>query len=244
MLATMNRLPPSTVNGADSSETFSMSTSKLFIASAASCKSILATNFCSCSLAVALAFADSIWRVLIRVTSFAASCNSSWPFFSLRASRCLSERNFLASSIFSCANRSASPNFSHSSCATSAEISSEALSLAEISPAASVIFFTASSASVTLAAACCCCIAFLRVSVSLRKTTSFSDACAPLFARACNSLEPVFETTSRNLFISASCSTRSDRASLMPLWIASAAASQSEIALTASSRGSTSIPLR
>mmetsp|Transcript_66904 Transcript_66904/g.193343 ORF Transcript_66904/g.193343 Transcript_66904/m.193343 type:complete len:389 (-) Transcript_66904:2525-3691(-) len=244
MLATMNRFPPSTVNGADSSDTFSMSASKLFIAFPASCRSIFATNFCSCSLAMALAFADSTCKALIRETSLERSCVSPCAFLSFRLSRCLSAKNLLARSTFSCACLSASPNFSHNSWATSAAISSELPSLAEMLAAASAIFFTASSASSTFAAACCWCIVRFLLSVSLIKDVSLSEACAPFFANSCNSLPPLLATTSRNFFISLSCSTMKARASLMPRVTASAAASQSAMALTDSSSGSVSIPLR
>mmetsp|Transcript_41316 Transcript_41316/g.124693 ORF Transcript_41316/g.124693 Transcript_41316/m.124693 type:complete len:245 (+) Transcript_41316:2594-3328(+) len=244
MLATMNRLPPSATSGAASSSALSMSALSAFMDSFASCMSIFATKRCSCSAATDLALDNSTFKALSLLINLDTSWLSSWPFFSFLLSFCLSIKNCLAPSNFSCAALSASPNFSHISCAVSADISELPLSFSfsDNSAAESVMRLIASSASATLASACCCSIALRLLSVSFLKFVSFSVDWAPRLAKAFNSLPPLFATASTNLLSSPSLSIKNSRACVMPFCTSAAAASQSATALTASSKGRTSMP--
>mmetsp|Transcript_9256 Transcript_9256/g.25932 ORF Transcript_9256/g.25932 Transcript_9256/m.25932 type:complete len:247 (-) Transcript_9256:2600-3340(-) len=108
MLATTKLLPPSWTRGAAASVAFSSSDSRPCTCPEASCSSILATNLCSCSLAVAFALARSTCTVLRRPLSLDSSAASIGELLSL----CRSKRNCRASLSLSDASLSAALSFS------------------------------------------------------------------------------------------------------------------------------------
>mmetsp|Transcript_114623 Transcript_114623/g.214615 ORF Transcript_114623/g.214615 Transcript_114623/m.214615 type:complete len:215 (-) Transcript_114623:2879-3523(-) len=197
MLATMKILPPSSSRGAEASVAFSTTASRSSMCCVTSDSKIFATNFCSALLPAARAFASSTWMLLVRLKSFEISPK----LFAAFLSRCLSVRNFLASSNLDCASLSASASLSQIACASSGEISS-ALCVWR-GAAASTHFCTASSAALTLAVASCRSACRFRPSVSDLKAESLFVASSTLVLSVLTSSSAGLETPSMNFLISA-----------------------------------------
>mmetsp|Transcript_40948 Transcript_40948/g.118569 ORF Transcript_40948/g.118569 Transcript_40948/m.118569 type:complete len:756 (-) Transcript_40948:1270-3537(-) len=234
LAATRKRSPCSSISGTAASFAFFTSSSMAASFSSASAITFLATNFASYTAAIFFSLATDACASFMRlVSSFSVSLCASLPC----ASRCLALRNCFVCSIASCAALSWETSLSAAS-----SDSSFSPSFVKGS-AASFSFLTSSSTLVILTPASCIMAVFLRLSVSLRNVAMREAAALMRSVSLANSSPADLAAASPYCFTSKFFEAMSVRAAAIALCTAAAASSEAFVALVASCKGSTSMPL-